>query len=360
MTDRSDETTERTSSGRRARWFVLLCVVCVAGAGGFVAWKSWRAQSTVRGPSPSASGAPTGPSLAELVGGPHLLFRSSAAGDRFGEVTASTIASESPSRARAPLKCDRVHFAHGRGICLLDNRKKIVPPALAILFDADFHELATLPLAGAPSRARVSADGRYAAATVFVTGDDYAATFSTRTSIVDLETKKVVDDLEQFAVTRDDKPFHEVDMNYWGVTFAKDSNRFFATVASKGTTYLIEGNVSEKKARVLHENVECPSLSPDGTRIAYKKRISAETGWQIFLLDLASQEESPLRGETRNIDDQVEWLDDEHVLYGFVGERGSPEEAMNVWMSAAPKVPAPGAPEPILYIHGASSPVVVR
>ena len=70
---------------------------------------------------------------------------------------------------------------------------------------------------------------------------------------------------------------------------------------------------------MIHENVECPSLSPDGTRIAYKKRTgSSSTPWHLTVLDLATMRETPL-AETRSVDDQVEWLDDDHVLYGVDG-----------------------------------------
>ena len=67
---------------------------------------------------------------------------------------------------------------------------------------------------------------------------------------------------------------------------------------------------------MLHENVECPSLSPDGTRVAYKRRTgSATRPWRLTVLDLATMRETPL-AEPRSVDDQAEWLDDDHVLYG--------------------------------------------
>ena len=272
----------------------------------------------------------------------------------------AALSAESTARAPTPLICDRVHFAHDRGICLLDSRKKITPPTVATIFDGELRPLHTLGLAGPPSRARISSDGRYAATTVFVTGDNYSSSFSTRTTIIDVGSGEVVEDLERFAVSRDGRPFHEVDMNFWGVTFASDSNRFYATVATGSKTFLVEGDVSARTARVLHENVECPDLSPDQTRLAYKKHIDAETGWRLYTLDLATMKEAPIASETRSIDDQVEWLDDEHVLYGFIGEHGAPEEALNVWVSPAPKVPMEAPPEPVVYIHGASSPAVVH
>jgi hypothetical protein len=62
-------------------------------------------------------------------------------------------------------------------------------------------------------------------------------------------------------------------------------------------------------------------------------------------------------GETRSIDDHVEWLDPGHVLYQFVAQRGLPEQAMTVWQS--PTSPGDVTP-PSIFIHGANSPAVVR
>ena len=39
-------------------------------------------------------------------------------------------------------------------------------------------------------------------------------------------------DLESFAVTRDGKAIHAVDFNFWGVTFTRDANRFYATLGT--------------------------------------------------------------------------------------------------------------------------------
>ena len=97
---------------------------------------------------------------------------------------------------------------------------------------------------------------------------------------------------------------------------------------------------------MLHENVECPSISPDGTRIAYKRRTgSASDPWRLTVLDLATMRETPL-AETRSVDDQAEWLDDDRVLYGIDGA---------VWV-----VRADGKGEPSRYLTEADSPAVVR
>ena len=117
-------------------------------------------------------------------------------------------------------------------------------------------------------------------------------------------------------------------------------------MATGGKTYLIEGSIGGRTAKVLHENVECPSLSPDGTRIAYKKRTGSATNpWRLTVLDLATMRETPL-AETRSIDDQAEWLDDDRVLYGMGGE--------------VRVVSADGSGEPAVFLAHAASPAVVR
>ena len=63
------------------------------------------------------------------------------------------------------------------------------------------------------------------------------------------------------------------------------------------------------------------------------------------MLDLATMRETPL-GEQRSVDDQAEWLDDGHVLYGVDGA---------VW-----EADADGTGEPQRFIARADSPAAVR
>ena len=158
-----------------------------------------------------------------------------------------------------------------------------------------------------------------------------------------MQSGKLIVDLEKFDVTRDGKPFKAIDFNFWGVTFTRDGRRFYATLSTGGKMYLVEGDIQTRRARVIHEGVECPSLSPDETRIAYKQRQGRT--WRLHVLDLASGRETAL-AETRSVDDQVEWLDDERIMYGLEGD---------VWV-----VPADGGGKPRVYIPDALSPAVVR
>ena len=157
-------------------------------------------------------------------------------------------------------------------------------------------------------------------------------------------------ELEQFAVWRDGSGLQAADFNFWGVTFTRDSNRFFATLSTGGVEYLVEGRVQEREIRVIRPGVECPSISPDDTKIVYKKKIDRQGTWHLHLLDLASMADRAVDAETRSIDDQVEWLDDLHVLYHVTGSLGS-----DIWV-----LPIDGSGPPRILVPQAYSPVVVR
>ena len=280
-----------------------------------------------------------------------VVFRYTGVGESYGRVVRADL--ETPhDMLVTPLRCDRVHVGGGQGICLVAHRG-VFTTYEAILFDGEFRVRYRFPLSGLPSRARVSADGRLAAVTVFESGHSYAAaSFSTRTSIVDVQRGDViVPDMEKFSVLENGVPLHEIDFNFWGVTFARDSNRFYATLGTRGRTYLVEGDVAGRSVRVLREGVECPSLSPDNTRIAFKRRqggtLSAVT-WRLSVLRLDTLEEGPL-AESRSVDDQVDWLDDGAVLYSLP-EASSGTAAMDTWL-----VPAGGDGFPRLVVPKAYS-----
>ena len=185
--------------------------------------------------------------------------------------------------------------------------------------------------------------------TLFVAGHSYAdGAFSTATTLVDMSSGETAANLEQFTVLRDGVPISAPDYNFWGVTFAPDGNRFYATLGSAGKTYLLEGDLAARQMKVLREGVECPSLSPDGTRLAFKQLISSTDTrmWHLAVMDLATLEDHPLAVETRSVDDQVEWLDDGHVLYALPDE-GPPGDAGDArvgragrWVGAAAHLPS--------------------
>jgi hypothetical protein len=221
----------------------------------------------------------------------------------------------SPRVQKGPA-CLRFYEAGGSGLCLTVARSGV--DFRAKILDRAGHVRHTLTLLGVPSRARVAPNGRIGTMTTFVTGDSYTTPgqFSTRTTIVDLHKGKPLVDLEKFTVTKDGERIQSQDFNFWGVTFAKDSDEFYATLATGSHHYLVHGRVSTRSVEVLRDNVECPSLSPDGTRIAYKRRDGKPWHWRLHVLDLRTGADVAT-AERRPIDDQAEWLDNARVLYGI-------------------------------------------
>ncbi|WP_199547563.1 hypothetical protein [Streptomyces sp. N35] len=247
------------------------------------------------------------------------------------------------------LTCRRFHASGSSAVCLT-TRPGIPPRSEAIVLDRTLRPKRTVTFGGTPNRARVSPSGRMVSWTVFVSGDSYAGNaFSTRSGILDTKTGYLIKNVETLQLTLGKKRYSASDLNYWGITFARDDNRFYATVSTRGKTYLVEGDLNAWTARTLLENVECPSLSPDGTRLAYKKRVREGTSrpWQLHVLDLKTLRDTPL-AETRSVDDQAAWLDDRTVAYALPGRtRGSTD----VWSA-----PADGSGEPVRMARDASSP----
>ncbi len=258
--------------------------------------------------------------------GRELVFRTMAWGPHRDEL--STVPADRPDgpRTASGVKCLRFHAAAGTGICLQAVHGALDDTYRAVVLDAQLHELHSYPVAGIPTRSRVSPSGHHVAWTVFVSGDSYSGTdFSTRTSIVDTRTWATDDNLETYAILKDGHPYQAHDTNIWGVTFAADDTRFYATLATGGHTYLVQGDTAARTLTTLHENVECPSLSPDGTRIAYKKRVPgapADAPWRLYVLDLRTMTETPT-AEHRNIDDQALWSDPATLVYALPGDFGA-------------------------------------
>lgn len=248
--------------------------------------------------------------------------------------------------------CDRFHTAGGHALCL---RKLPGVPARteALVLDGRLREVRKVTVPGIPNRARVSASGQVLSWTTFTTGDSYnTAAFSTRTAVLDLRTGYLIKSIEQIPLTLGGTRHHDSDVNYWGVTFAADDNRFYATVSTRGITHLVEGDLRAWSAKALRENAECPSLSPDGTRVAFKKKVSDDprAPWRLYVLDLATMREHP-SAEAHSVDDQAAWLDDSTLAYALPGRGG---RASDIW-----SVPADGTGQPRLLAPDASSPAAI-
>jgi hypothetical protein len=330
-------------SGRRRRSFAVLVVACVIAAIGSVV-------SAVSGGGPAATSAGAADALVAARGERRalLVFRDldRAQPQRFGQIAVAPLHAGA-ARTLAPLRCDRVAFDAGVGLCVALGRG-IAPVYHVRAFGADLRTHGDVKVDGIPSRARVSPDGRLGAVTMFVGGHSYAdvGAFSTTTTIVDLRRGTKIATLEDFAVTRDGRRITSPDVNYWGVTFGRGDDRFYATLATGGRIYLVAGSISARRMTTIHDGVECPSLSADGRRIVFKKRVGpGGKRWRLSVLDLETMRETPL-AETRSVDDQAEWIDADHVLYALDED---------IWT-----VPADGSGQPTLYARHADSPAVVR
>jgi hypothetical protein len=291
----------------------------------------------------------TGPTRSAALAKPYVIFRAldkNAGPAHLGELTSTEASAPGQLRRATGRLCDRVYAVASAGICVARSRS-LTGAYEAQILGPDGKLRHKVGLEGVPSRARVSPDGRYGTTTTFVTGDSYAkpGAFSTRALIIDMKRGTAITDLEKFTVSDHGRVVDAADVQYWGVTFAHDSDSFYATLATGGRTHLIKGSISERTATVIRDNVECPSLSPDGTRIGYKKLIDDKGRWRLHVLDLASGADVAL-AETRSVDDQLEWRDDKHLLYQFGDD---------VWT-----VPADGSGAPTVYIKHAGSPAVVR
>ncbi|MEV6492067.1 hypothetical protein AB0M20_26130 [Actinoplanes sp. NPDC051633] len=333
----------------RVTLLAAILVVALVGAGGYV-WKARQDQSAALAAAPAVA---KGGDLAALRTQPHLVFRNTALGADYGHVAVVPLSAPDGTRTFTPADCERVYATAADAICLSADRG-LVTTYRAQLLDSSWTPQRDLPLTGLPSRARLSRDGSLAATTTFVFGDSYAnpGQFSTRT-LVTRTDGEVVGDIEKFTLVVDGKVVTRADKNLWGVTFV-DDDKFYATAASNKQTWLVEGSLTKRTVTALRGDAECPSLSPDGTRVAFKKHGDLPAGkWRLAVYDLRTKQETML-AETNSVDDQVEWLDDKTVVYGL------PRDAPGTATSDVWAVPADGSGAPRTLIHDAWSPAVVR
>lgn len=330
----------------RRRWLALLLVaVVVLGAVTAYAVQAFgRYQERTTGASAAVL-------TEQLPGNARIVFRNTALGEGYGQVASVAMDDPAGPRQLSAMACDRVD-ASGEYLACLRTERGIPTTFSTTVLDGQGRSAAQWPLAGIPSRTRITESG-LVATTAFVTGHSYAAdSFSTETTIRSVAGEDY-GNLEDFTIMVDGRQLSAVDRNVWGVTFASDQV-FYATVASGGATWLVEGNLAQRRMESVIENAECPSVSPDESTVAYKKRRDQAglAHWDIALLELATGKETviPL---PQGFDDQLEWLDEDTLLFGMP-RQGS------VGDSDVYSIEAVAQAVPQLFIEHAWSPSVVR
>ncbi|MDQ0923024.1 hypothetical protein QF038_001532 [Pseudarthrobacter sp. W1I19] len=341
--------TPGTGSRRRLALLLAVATLVLAGAGayGLSAFQQEQAgreaASTVRVVSATS-----------LPAEPFVMFRNTAPGRGYGQAATVALADPSGERALSGQPCDRV-YASKEVVSCLQTINDVPTKYEAATYDSSLRRLDAWALGGIPSRTRLSGDNSLIATTVFVAGHSYAsAGFSTET-VIRGRDGAVHGNLEEFSLILDGTRIKASDRNIWGVTFAPgDPAGFYATASSQGHIWLVRGDLTARTLTVVASGVECPSISPDGSRIAFKKSTTGTLVGRrnIAVLDLAAGTETVL-GEERDIDDQLEWLDNNTVAYGV--PRDDTGQDSDVW---AISTEAGAAPR--LFIEHAWSPAVVR
>jgi hypothetical protein len=336
------------TTNARVLAFVIAAAVLMIGASVYVVATFNRASARSDTP-PSVAVT----QVAALDGRPRVVFRNTEVGNKYGLVSIVSLADPGGARAFTDVACDRVYATDDEAMCL-KTKRGIATTFEALQLDADWNAVKSWALPGIPSRTRLSADGRLLATTSFVTGHSYMQVgFSTETRIREVGGRDH-GNLEKFALVIDGRTVDPMDRNIWGVTFGSDDDVFYATAATGGKTYLVRGSLGSRTLTAIREGAECPSLSPHGSKVAYKHNTGGSTPhWQIAVLDLATGREVVLSGERRSVDDQVEWLDDDTLLYGLA--RTDEAGVSDIW-----QIKTNSGARPSLFIEQAWSPSVVR
>lgn len=276
-----------------------------------------------------------------------LAFVNRVPGDEYG--LAGYIDRSGERQIISDLACDRLDWNANGGICL-SATAGLNGSGRALVLDGSMTPISRFGV-NKPSRAAASPDGAVVAWTGFTLGHSYLAAgeFATTTQLISVE-RKIAADLETiFATYRDDELMDDEERNFWGVSFV-DSDLFYATVGVAGETMIVEGRVSTSRMDVVIENASCPEVSPDGKTVVAKEQRGDR--FQLVAIDVATGSRRDL-GETRSVDDQVEWADDSNILYAIPNlDEGTDSQpvfdvyALNVAPGSQPRLVVPFAESP--------------
>jgi hypothetical protein len=256
-------------------------------------------------------------------------------------------------RQVAGLSCMRLHYAGGRGLCLVQETAENPPTYAAFVFDESFTRGVRFALSGVPTRVRVAPNGRRAAVTTYEEEErTEGERLATHSIIVDLESGRVLADLREFHVDGGAllPAASQEPLDFSSVAFEPDGDRFFATLTTSRERFLVAGSVDQRRLTIVRAGIASEGLSPDGRHLAIKRVIDERGSWQLGVLDLQSGNARDLRQSSSSVDDQVEWWDDRHVLYHDVDG-----DTTSVWI-----LPVDGVNGPRVAIKDAYSGAVQR
>ncbi len=253
--------------------------------------------------------------------------------------------------------CMRVHINADHGVCLSQD-EGVVPQFRTTFFEAINPEVEIKSYPSAlPSRARISPDGTFSAVTAFVTGSSYVDIGSETTTLVtidEIDSTALLRGARQFEILSDESRFDNQDPQFWGIAFA-DENDIYMTGFFGEEPEIMRGSLDDMTMEPTGWIGSCPSVSPDGKTLVFKEMLP-NGDFELVAVDVDTQTKWKL-GETRSVDDQVEWLDNDTILYALHPEGGDTpvQPEFDIWM-----IDIAEGSEPVLFLPNADSPAVAR
>ena len=308
--------------------------------------------TTVAEPAPTAvPEVETGPTLAPG----EVLVVNRVPGDDYGRLA---IRHTDGTRTLLDRSCLRVHIAGNHGVCLSKAE------GLTASFDTTFFEASNLDKdikdypSALPSRARISPNGRFSAVTAFVSGSSYVdigAETTTLLTIDEIDSTRLLRGGNQFEINSEEDRFKNLNAQYWGITFGADEDEVYVTGFYGEQPEIMHGTLNNMTIEPTGWVGSCPSLSPDGKTLVFKE-MRQDGSFELVAVDVATNTKMKL-GEARSVDDQVEWLDNDTILYALHPEGGDNpvQPEFDIWMLDI----AEGS-EPALFLPNADSPAVGR
>ena len=267
---------------------------------------------------------------------PFVIFRTLAPSDAYGRVALIGLQPAAERRVTR-LSCLRLHYAGGSGLCA---RQEIAADAVlnvVYVFDETLEPRRRIVLEGVPTRLRVAPDGRVGAITTYAEEESpQGERLTTRTRIIEMRSGRQVADLREFRVDNPDFATIRGPIDVASVAFERDGDRFFASLWTDTERYLVAGSIVERRLTTIRAGMTSEALSPDGRQLVVKRLIPERGFWQLGVIDLSTWAERDLRQGPRSVDDQVEWLDNQRVLYHDVDG-----ESTSLWVLAADGIGGP-------------------